>query len=130
MPHDAAVAFYDTLLASLRFDLKIACYVGLAVAGAAVLAGTSPAAERIRRGAAANGWRKLADEAVGESVTAKWVAANPPDPAHRLPVIFGLLFAAVHRGPIRTCGCSMKLARSVMLVALRGDRGARPPCRG
>ncbi len=96
VPHDAAVAFYDTLLASLRLDLKIACYAGLAVAGAAVLAGTSPAAERIRRGLLRTAG-KLADEAVGENVTAKWVAANRPI-LRTATVIFGLLilFTAAH----------------------------------
>ena len=89
VPHDAAAAFYDTLLASLRLDLKIACYGGLAVAGAAVLAGTSPQATRIRRGALRMAGM-LADEAVGESVTAKWVAANRPI-LRTVAVILGLL---------------------------------------
>jgi hypothetical protein len=75
VPHDAAVAFYDTVLASLRFDYKLAAWIGLAVSGVAVLAGSSAAAVRFRRNALAVAGR-IADEAAGESVTARWVADN------------------------------------------------------
>jgi hypothetical protein len=38
VPRGAAVAFYDTVLASLRFDLKLVCVVGLGALAAAVVA--------------------------------------------------------------------------------------------
>lgn len=111
VPHDAAAAFYDTLLASLRLDLKIACYVGLAVAGAAVLAGTSPAATRIRRSALRMAGM-LADEAVGESLTAKWVAANRPI-LRTATVILGLLVLLTAAHP--NVRLLVKLAIGVLL---------------
>jgi hypothetical protein len=113
VPHDAAAAFYDTLLSRLRLDLKIACYVGLAGAGAAVLAGPSPAATRIRRGALRMAGM-LADEAVGESVTAKWVAANRPILRTAI-VILGLLVLLTAANP--NVRLLVKLAIGV-LVAL------------
>ena len=101
------------MLSSLRFDLKLACYVGLAVAGAAVLAGTSPAATRVRRGLLRAAGR-LADEAVGESVTAKWVAANRPI-LRTATVILGLLLLLTAAHP--NVRLLVKLAIG-MLVAL------------
>ena len=75
VPRDAAIAFYDTLLGSLRFWLKLVCVAGIGAIAIAVVAGPSRLAVRVRSLSlrTAGG---LADEAVGTSVTARFVAEH------------------------------------------------------
>ncbi len=89
VPLAAAGALYDVLVRNLRLQLKLVCLGGLAVAGAAALAGPSPFAVRTRTWALRTAG-KLADEAVGESVTARWVATNKAT-LRTVTVVFALL---------------------------------------
>jgi hypothetical protein len=71
----AATALYDTIVRDLRHAYKVISLAGLALFAAAILAGPSRGATRLRslslRGAGA-----AADHAVGEPVMSAWVAAN------------------------------------------------------
>jgi hypothetical protein len=75
VPHPAATALYDTVVRDLRHAYKVTSLAGIAFVAAALLAGPSRAATRLRtltvRGAGA-----AADHAVGEDVRSGWVAAN------------------------------------------------------
>lgn len=122
VPHAAAVALYDTIASSLRLDLKIACFAGLGVSGAAVLAGPSPGAVRVRRFALGAAGR-LADEAVGESVTARWVAANKPI-LRTVTLIVGLLLLLSAAHP--NVRLLVKLAIGVAVVLGAIEVLARP----
>ena len=97
VPHAAANAFYDTVVRDLRRAYKITCAAGLVAVLAAVLAGPSRTAVRLRsltlRGAGA-----AADAAVGESVTLGWVAANK-SALRTVVVAAGLLFL-ITSGPL------------------------------
>ena len=97
VPHAAANAFYDTVVRDLRRAYKITCVAGLVAVLAAVLAGPSRTAVRLRsltlRGAGA-----AADAAVGESVTLGWVAANK-SALRTVVVAAGLLFL-ITSGPL------------------------------
>ena len=97
VPAAAANAFYDTVLSGLRFWLKIQCVVGLAAFAAAVLAGPSRAAVRIRSLTlrTAGG---VADQAAGKSVTVGWVAENKST-LRTVVVIAGLLLLVAARHP-------------------------------
>jgi hypothetical protein len=95
VPAAAANAFYDTVLSGLRFWLKIQCVVGLGAFAAAVLAGPSRAATRIRSLTlrTAGG---VADQAAGRSVTVGWVAENKST-LRTLTLVVGLLFLVANR---------------------------------
>jgi hypothetical protein len=97
VPAAAANAFYDTVLSGLRFWLKLQCLVGLGIFGAALLAGPSRAAVRIRSLTlrTAGG---AADRAAGRSVTAGWVADNKSN-LRTVVVIAGLLVLVAARHP-------------------------------
>jgi hypothetical protein len=97
VPAAAANAFYDTVLSGLRFWLKIQCIVGLGAFAAAVLAGPSRAAVRIRSLTlrTAGG---VADQAAGTSVTVGWVAENKST-LRTVVVISGLLLLVASRHP-------------------------------
>jgi len=73
--HAAATALYDTVVRDLRHGYKVLCLGGLGLVLAAIVAGPSRGATRLRslslRGAGA-----AADHAVGEAVVSSWVAAN------------------------------------------------------
>jgi hypothetical protein len=75
VPHPAAIALYDTVVRDLRHAYKVTSLAGVALVAAALLAGPSRAAIRLRsltvRGAGA-----AADHAVGEDVRSGWVVAN------------------------------------------------------
>jgi hypothetical protein len=90
VPHSAATALYDTVVRDLRHAYKLACLAGLALFGAALLAGPSRTAVRLRsltlRGAGA-----AADQAVGEDVRSGWVAAHRST-LRTVVVVVGLLF--------------------------------------
>lgn len=90
VPHAAATALYDTVVRDLRRAYKITSLAGIAVVVAALLAGPSRAAARVRsltlRGAGA-----AADHAVGEDVRSRWVAANRST-LRTVAVVAGLLF--------------------------------------
>jgi hypothetical protein len=116
VPHGGAVAFYDTPLASLRLDLKLACVAGIAIGGAAVLAGPSPAAVRIRQ-VALRSAGALADEAVGESVTAEWVAANRPI-LRTFTVIVALLWLFRAADPNVRLLLELAIGTSIVLTAI------------
>jgi hypothetical protein len=97
VPVVAANAFYDTVLSGLRFWLKIQCVVGLGAFAAAVLAGPSRAAVRIRSLTlrTAGG---VADRAAGKTVTVGWVAENKST-LRTVVVISGLLLLVAARHP-------------------------------
>ncbi len=97
VPGAAANAFYDTVLSGLRFWLKIQCVAGLGAFAAAVLAGPSRAAVRIRSLTlrTAGG---AADQAAGKSVTVGWVAENRST-LRTVVVISGLLLLVAARHP-------------------------------
>ena len=97
VPTAAANAFYDTVLSGLRFWLKIECVVGLGAFAAAVLAGPSRAAVRIRSLTlrTAGG---VADQAAGKSVTVGWVAEHKST-LRTVVVISGLLLLVAARHP-------------------------------
>jgi len=126
VPHDAAVAFYDTVLASLRFDYRLACWIGLGVSGVAVLAGSSAAAVRFRRNALAVAGR-IADEAVGESATAQWVAENKSI-LRTITVITGLLLLLTTSHPTERLLVELGIGVLVVLAAI--EILARPAKRG
>jgi hypothetical protein len=90
VPHAAATAFYDTVVRDLRHAYKVTSLAGIALVVAALLAGPSLAATRLRsltlRGAGA-----AADRAVGEDVRSGWVAANRST-LRTVAVVAGLLF--------------------------------------
>ncbi len=96
VPHPAATALYDTVVRDLRHAYKITCLCGLALFGAALLAGPSRAAVRLRsltlRGAGA-----AADQAVGENVRSGWVTANRST-LRTVVVVVGLLFLVTAGG--------------------------------
>jgi hypothetical protein len=90
VPHPAATAFYDTVVRDLRHAYKVTSLGGIALVVAALLAGPSRTATRLRsltlRGAGA-----AADHAVGEDVRSGWVAANRST-LRTVVVVAGLLF--------------------------------------
>ena len=112
VPHTAATAFYDTVVRDLRRAYEITCAAGLAAVIAALLAGPSQAAVRLRsltlRGAGA-----AADAAVGESVTVGWVAANRST-LRTVAVAAGFLFL-ITSGPLRL-GAAAEVAVGVAVA--------------
>jgi hypothetical protein len=75
VPHDAALALFNTIVRDLRRAYELTSLLGLGLVVGAVLAGPSRGATRLRsltlRGAGA-----AADQAVGEPAVSGWVAAN------------------------------------------------------
>jgi hypothetical protein len=91
VPADAASAFYDTVLSSLRFWFKLVCVAGVVCVATAFVAGPSRFAVRIRALTlrSAGG---VADQAAGQSVTLGWVAVAENKSALRsIVLILGLL---------------------------------------
>jgi hypothetical protein len=122
VPRAAATAFYDTLLASLRFDMKLACLAGLAVTGGAWVAGPSPRAVWLRTTVLRAAGR-LADEAVGEAVTLNWAGRNK-SALRTATVLLGLLLLLSASGP--TLHSLLRIALGVGIVLLLIEVLARP----
>lgn len=116
VPHDAAGALFDVLVRNLRLELKLACLGGLAAVAAALLAGPSPFAVRLRAVALRTAGT-LADEAVGESVTATWVAANKPT-LRTVTVILGLLLLLSASHPTVRLLVELAVGMAVVLGAV------------
>ena len=93
--------------------MKIACFGGLGVAPAAGLAGLA-AGGQVPRSRSCARRARLADEAVGESVTAKWVAANEAPTLRTVTVVGGLLFLVTASHP--TVRLLVKLGAAVVVV--------------
>lgn len=89
VPHDAANALYNAVVADLRLWLELAALGGLLAATAGTIAGPSRAAVALR-GATLRTTGAVTDEVVGASATSKWVAANKPV-LRTVTVILGLL---------------------------------------
>jgi hypothetical protein len=76
LPHDAAAAFYDTIIHYLRLGLRIIAAVGLLVAAGAWVSGPSRWAVAIRsRFGSAVGWAQ-GETGAAASPFGHWVAAN------------------------------------------------------
>jgi hypothetical protein len=122
VPGDAAGALYDVVFRNLRLYFKIGCLLGLAAAAAAVLAGPTPAAVRTRTWALRLAGR-LADEAVGESVTVRWVAQNRSG-IRSVAVVLALLLLLSAGHP--TVRLLVKLAIGVAVVFAAVEILSRP----
>jgi len=122
VPHDAAGAFYDTVVRNLRLGLRLAFLGGLLAAAGAALPGPSPLAVRLRATALRTAGR-FADEAAGESVTATWVGANKPT-LRTAAVVTGLLLLLASSHP--TVGLLVKLAIGVLVVLAALEILSRP----
>ncbi len=116
LPHDAAGALFDTVARNLRLELKLACAAGLVAVAGAVLAGPSPFAVRLRAWALRTAG-KLADGAVGESVTARWVAANKSS-LRAVTVVVALLWLLASKHPTLTLLVELGVGVLVVLGAL------------
>lgn len=92
VPVAAAKVIYDAVLHDLRVYLEITAVAGIVAMIGAALAGTSTTARTIRHRTlqTAGG---IADGAVGESATVRWVADNKGT-LRTVVIVAGLLFAA------------------------------------
>ena len=81
LPRDAAAAVFDTLVRFLRTGLRLALTIGIVVAVAAWLTGTTKAASRLRnaaRDAIGGLGNRVGDEGVGFGSIGRWVAHHRP----------------------------------------------------
>jgi hypothetical protein len=122
LPHPAATALYDTVLRDLRLAYKATSLVGLGLVGAALLAGPSRLATRLRS-VTVQGAGEVADRAVGESVTHSWVAANKSI-LRTVAVVAGLLLLL--SSPHPSLRLLVELGAGVGLVLLLLEILARP----
>jgi hypothetical protein len=123
VPRAASTALYDTLLASLRFDMKLACLAGLAVTAGAWVAGPSRRAVWMRTTALRTAGR-LADEAVGQTVALNWAGRNK-SALRTATVLLGLLLLLGAGEP--TLHSLLRIAIGVGIVLLVIEVLARPP---
>ena len=128
--HAAATALYDTVVRDLRHAYKVVCLGGLGLVLAAILAGPSRGAIRLRslslRGAGA-----AADHAVGEPVVSGWVAANKAT-LRTVVLAAGLLFlVTAHLSPavLLEIGAAVAIALGALevLARPRPERGGAGP---
>jgi hypothetical protein len=125
VPHPAAIALYDTVVRDLRHAYKVTSLAGVALVAAALLAGPSRTATRLRslsvRGAGA-----AADHAVGEDVRSGWVAANRST-LRTVAVVAGLLFLVTAHdltwGVLLEIGAGVAIALGAIEVLARPREG-------